>query len=1134
MRLFPLLLCFSLAAFAQDEPPQGGGRGGRGGSDDPINPRTFASLRVRNIGPAFISGRVSQIAVFPDSPSHYLVAEASGNIFLTYNNGTTWTPVFDNQGSYSIGWITIDPKNPSIVWAGTGENNNQRSVSYGDGVYKSEDAGRTWRNVGLKATEHIARIVIDPRDSNVVYVAAPGPLWKGGGERGLYKTTDGGKTWSQSLIKVDDYTGCSDVVMDPKNPDVLLAATHQRQRSYFGIIHGGPGSALWRTVDGGKTWNKVGGGFPAFGDMGRIGLNYAPSQPSMVYAQVEANQGRGGLYRSNDSGVTWEKRNSYDDQGQYYSKVVVDPANSERVYIMGLNIMVSDDGGRTMSSLGTRAKHVDNHDIWVDPKNNDHYMVGCDGGLYESFDRASTWIFKANLPTAQMYDVAVSEDSPFYYVYGGTQDNNSFGCPARNKSANGMVNADCFVTMGGDGFYSRVDPKDSNTIYANMQNGGMVRFDRRTGERVSIQPQAAKDDPALRWNWDAPVIISPHSNTRLYFGAQKLYRSDDRGDSWKVVSPDLTRNLDRNKLPMMGKIWPIDAVQKNVSTALYDNISSIAESPKQEGLIYVGTDDGLVQVTEDGGKNWHKIEKPAGVPENAYVQRITASQHDAGTVYVAYENHQNGDFKPYLIKSSDKGKTWTSISGNLPERGGVYAIAEDYKDPKLLFAGTEFGLYFTKIGGEKWIKFTAGLPTTMVRDITIHKGTDDLVLGTFGRGIYVLDDYSPLREATADSLNKESTLFSVQTAYSYIPSSAFGGDSGQGSGYFTAPNPPVGATITYNLKEGYRTKAQDRAQKERAALARGETPPYPTPELLRLEAEEEAPTIFVNIADSTGKIVRRMEAPATAGLHRVTWDLREQNPAAGGAGRGAFAGGGAAGGGRGGAGGAGGGGGRGGAIGGGGGGEEEPPVQLAGRGGGGGTLTVPGKYTVTMAKRVGGVLSPLPGTQTFEVVAEGVSTKEDRAALAAFQDKVQKLQQALTATTLAATEAGTRLDAIRRAVDAMPSLPAKLHEQCLSLEKNLAEINLALRGDTIWRAHNEGTPASISEHAQAAASPTRGTTGRPTKTAQEQYQIASDELAVQIPKLRKLIDMDIKGLEKQLDAAGAPPTPGRLPEWKGR
>jgi photosystem II stability/assembly factor-like uncharacterized protein len=1113
MRLLSLLLCLAASLLAQDEPAPAG-RGGRGQSDEPINAQTFASLRARSIGPVFISGRISQIAVFPDSTSHYLIAEASGGVWLTHNSGTTWTPVFDNQGSYSIGTITIDPKNPSIVWVGTGENNDQRSVSYGDGVYKSEDGGRTWRNVGLKKTEHIARIVVDPRDSNIVYVAAPGPLWKGGGERGLYKTTDGGKTWSESLIKVGEYTGCSDVVMDPRNPDILLAATHQRQRRFFGMIHGGPESALWRSVDAGKTWTKVAGGFPN-GDLGRIGLNYAPSNPSMVYAQVEGPEGRGGLYRSTDSGVTWEKRNSYDQQGQYYSKVQVDPADADRVYIQGVNIMVSDDGGRTLAPLPTRSKHVDNHDIWVDPDNNDHYLVGCDGGLYESYDRAATWTYKANLPTAQMYDVVASEEGPFYFVYGGTQDNNSFGCPAKTKSSAGILFTECFVTMGGDGFYSRVDPKDPNIIYANMQNGGMVRYDKRTAERVGIQPQPAKGDPPMRWNWDAPLLLSPHSNTRLYFGAQRLYRSDDRGDSWKPVSPDLTRAVDRNKLPLMGKVWPVDAVQKNVSTALYSNISALAESPKQEGLIYVGTDDGLVQISEDAGAHWRKVEKPAGVPDDAYVQRIVASQHDAGVVYVAYDGHQNGDFKPYLIKSADKGKTWTNISGNLPETGSVYAIAEDHVDKNLLFAGTEFGLFFTKIGGEKWTRLNVGLPTIMVRDLAIQRQMDDLVIGTFGRGIYVLDDYSPLRVATTDMLQKESALFPVKPALSYLPNSKFGAENNVGSGFWTAANPPFGAAITYNLKDGYRTKRQERQQRERAAAGRGETPPYPTPDQLRAEATEEAPAIVVSVADASGKVVRRFDAPAARGLHRVTWDLRAQGSAlppaapAGGGGRG----------------------GRGGS-GGGGGGDEEAPAFF-GRGAGGGPLVVPGKYTVTIAKRIDGVITPLPGSETVEVQPEGPASREDRILLSQFNDKLSALQKTLTAAQQTTTEALTRIGAIRRAIDATPSLPLKLREQAVTIEHELEGINRELNGDRVMAGFSEGTPASIAEHVQAAVSPARSTTGKPTRTAQEQYQLASDLLGAEVQKLRKVVDQDIRAIEKQLDAAGAPPTPGRLPEWKG-
>jgi photosystem II stability/assembly factor-like uncharacterized protein len=1099
MKLLPLLLCLAVCAIAQDDQTPSGGRGGA--SDDPLNSGTFNGLRLRAIGPAFTSGRVVGFAVDPDNSQHYFVAAASGGVWKTINGGTSWTPVFDTQGSYSIGVVALDPKNSSVVWVGTGENNNQRSVSYGDGVYKSEDAGRTWRNMGLHQSEHIARILIDPRDSNVIYAAAPGPLWKGGGDRGLYKSTDGGKNWA-SLIKVGEYTGVADVIMDPRNPDILLAATHQRQRKYYTLIHGGPESALWRSTDAGKTWSKVTSGMPT-GELGRIGLAYAPSSPSMIYAQIEAGEGRGGLYRSTDNGVTWERRNSSDSQGQYYAHVVVDPVNPERVYIMNVNIQVSNDGGRTLSTLPTRSKHVDNHEIWIDPKNNSRYLVGCDGGVYESLDKGENWTFKANLPIPQFYDVAVDYAEPFYNVYGGTQDNFSFGCPSRTKNATGIVNSDCFVTHGGDGFYTRADPKDPNTIYATMQNGGLVRFDRRTGERVPIQPQPGKDDPPMRWNWDAPLMISPHSNTRLYIGAQRLYRSDDRGDSWRAVSPDLTRQLDRNKLPVMGKVWNADAVAKNVSTALYGNISAIAESPRQEGLIYAGTDDGLVQVTEDGGKTWRKIDKIPGLPEDSYAQRIVASQHDAGTAYVVFDNHQNGDFKPYVIKTTDRGKAWTSIAGNLPENGAVYSLAEDHVNPQLLFAGTEHGLYFTIIGGEKWIKLSGGIPTIQVRDLAIQKRENDLVVGTFGRGIYILDDYTPLRSLTPEMLKQESALFAVRNTLSYIPAQPLGsnGKGFQGEAFFAAPNPPFGAEVTYYLKDALRTRREQRQQREREAARQGGTTPYPTAEELRAEAGEEAPAIVITVSDASGKTVRRMDAPATRGFHRVAWDLRGpapvlNTPARGGAESG---------------------------------GDEEEGGFFRGPAG---ALVVPGKYSVTLAKRVDGVVTPLPGSQSFEVVLEGVSTREDRAAKADFEDKLARLQKAVTGAQQSATEARTRLDAIRRAIDATPAIPVKLREEAVNLEKRLEEINRTLRGDPVMRSRSEPTAESIAERVNSAAATMRLTTGRPTKTALESYQIASDELAVEIPKLRRLLDTDIRAIEKQLDAAGAPPTPGRLPDWR--
>src|SRR5499433_2049163 len=748
-----VLSLFALALFsANAQGRRGGGQqGGQGGEQrpegvpqerpsDPMSTPTFSGLRFRSIGPAVTSGRVNGFAVDPRDRARYYIAVASGGVWKTVNAGTTWTPVFDNYGSYSIGAIALDPKDASTLWVGTGEYNSQRSVAYGDGVYKSEDGGRSFRKVGLEKSEHIGRIVIDPRDSKVVYVAAQGPLWSSGGDRGLYKTADGGKTW-KAVLSVGENTGVTDVALDPSNPDIVYASSWQRRRHFYTLINGGPESAIHKTTDGGATWERM--------------------SPTIA-------------------------------QGMYYGQIVCDPKNVDRVYIPNVVFQVSDDGGRTQRPLGERLKHVDNHAIWIDPNNTNYYLVGCDGGVYESHDRGANWNFKSNLPIAQFYDVAVDNQSPWYYVYGGTQDNNSLGGPAKTRSQSGIVNADWFTTNGGDGFVSRIDPEDPNTVYAESQNGGLARFDKRTGERTSIAPIPGRAEESQRYNWDSPFIISPHNSKRLYFAGHKLFRSDNRGDDWRVVSGDLSRGLDRNALPVMGKIWGPEAVAKHQSTALYGNASTLSESPKKEGLIYVGTDDGLIQVTEDGGKTWRRIEKVLEIPENSYVQRVLASQHDVNTVYALFDNHQNGDFKPYAAKSVDAGKTWTSITGNLPERGSLYAIAEDHVNPNLLFIGAEFGFFFSVDAGSKWIQLRSGLPTIAVRDIAVHRRENDLVLATFGRGFYVLDDYSPMRGASAETLAQESNLFPVKDALMYVRSSVnFSGS--QGASFFTAPNPPYGA-----------------------------------------------------------------------------------------------------------------------------------------------------------------------------------------------------------------------------------------------------------------------------------------------------------------------------------------------------
>ncbi len=1063
---------------------------------DPMSTGTFNGLKLRSIGPAFTSGRVIGFAVESDNPAHYFVASASGGVWKTLNNGATWIPVFDREGSYSIGAIALDPKNPLTVWVGTGENNSQRSVSYGNGLYKSDDAGKSWKNVGLKTSEHIGRIAIDPKDSNIVYVAAQGPLWGPGGERGLFKTTDNGKTW-KNILNLGENTGVTDIVIDPQNPETLYAASYQRRRHMWTLIDGGPESAIYKSTDAGATWNKLKAGLPST-EMGRIGLIISPVNSNVLYATIEAADRKGGIFRSNDRGGSWERRNEFDATAMYYSRIVADPKDVDRIYIMNVFLMVSDDGGRTLRRLGEKSKHVDNHEIWIDPNNTEHYLVGCDGGVYESHDRGANWIFKSNLPVTQFYDITTDNATPFYNVYGGAQDNFSFGGPSRTRNISGITNSDWFVTHGGDGFRSQVDPEDPNTIYAELQNGSLVRFDKRTGERMGIQPQVGRNEEPLRWNWDSPFIISPHSHTRLYFAADKLFRSDDRGDTWQVISGQLSRALDRDKLPVMGKVWSMDAIAKNASTAFFGNASALAESPKKDGLIYIGTDDGLLQVTEDGGKNWRKLEKFPGVADMAYVSRITTSNHDANTVYVAFENRQNADFKPYLLKSSDAGRTWTSIVSNLPKNWPVWAIAEDHVNPNLLFAGTEFGLFFTLDGGQKWVQLKGGLPTIQIRDIAIQRREHDLVLGTFGRGIYILDNYTPLRQLKPEMLKQEALLFPVKDALMYIQAQPLGGrgKSFQGESFYTADNPPFGATFTYYLKDELKTKKAKRQEAEKEAFKKNTPVTLPPFAELRSEEEEEAPAVIVTVTDSDNRVVRRLSGPVSAGIQRVSWDLRyppatlppPPNP------------------------------------------ENEDPFNE----GPSGPLVMPGTYKVSIARRVDGVLSPMGQPQTFQVVVDGSSgmSQADRVALVEFQQKVARLQRAVQGATDAANALKPRLALIKRALMETPAAGDKMLDETAVLDRRTNEILRALRGDNALRNRNINLPPSISERVGDIVGSQRMSTSRPTQTQLAQYAAAAQDFETTLAQLRQLIEVDLSRLEKQMEAAGAPWTPGRIPEWK--
>jgi photosystem II stability/assembly factor-like uncharacterized protein len=1095
--LLPVLLASPAAAQKADSKKADAGKDKKSEKKELWSSSTFDGLKLREIGPALTSGRIVDVAVDPRDKNTWYVAVASGGVWKTTTAGVSFEPIFDGEGSYSIGTITVDPNDPLVIWVGSGENNSQRSVGYGDGVYKSVDGGASWTNVGLKNSEHIGKILVDPRDSRTVYVAAQGPLWNAGGDRGLYKTTDGGKTW-KPVLTISENTGVSDIAFDPRDPDVIYATAYQRRRHVWTLINGGPESAIYKSRDGGASWEKLANGLPKE-DMGRIGIAVSPVDPDVVYAIVEAARGAGGFFRSRDGGGNWQKMSAYvSSSPQYYQEIYADLENVDRVYSMDVFLQVTENGGKDFENLGERYKHVDNHSLWIDPDNTRHLLVGCDGGLYESFDRGETWRFMPNLPVTQFYRISVDESVPFYNVYGGTQDNFSLGGPSRTSSRHGITNADWFITHGGDGFESQVDPKDPNIVYAQSQHGGLVRFDRRTGEEIDIQPQTGKGEPPLRFNWDSPLIISPHSHTRLYMAANRLFRSDDQGSSWRAISSDLTRQLDRNKLKVMGKVWSIDAVAKNASTSFYGNIVALAESPVKQDLLWIGTDDGLIQVTEDAGGRWRKIERFPGVPDNTYVSFLETSRFDADTVFAAFDNHKNGDFKPYILKSTDRGATWTSITGDLPQRGTVYSLAQDHVDPDLIFAGTEFGLYFTTDGGRKWVKL-GGLPTIQVRDLAIQRRENDLVVGTFGRGIWILDDYSLLRRLRPEALEREAALFPAKQAWMYIERTPLGlrGKAFQGESHYTADNPPVGAVFTYYLKDEIKTRQQRRQELEKNVEGEEGVLSYPNWDELREEDREEAPAILLTVTDEQGNVVRRLTGPVKAGFHRVSWDLRfpPSTPTD----------------------------------------LSEPGDPLANlfsepdRG----PLAVPGTYRVAIARRVDGVVTPLGEPQSFTVLplgAAGLSTQE-RATLLAFQQKIGRLQRAVEGAMEVVDETQERIDHIQQAILDTPRADPKLAEQALALERRLEDINVALTGDRTVSRRNEPTAPSIEDRVDTVIS-SYSATSPPTGTHQEAYAIAAEAFAPVLADLRKLVDQDLRQLEQALESAGAPWTPGRLPTWQ--
>ncbi len=1050
----------------------------------------ISGLSFRSIGPAFSSGRIADFAVNPDNPNEFFVAAASGHIWKTKNNGLTFQPVFDKYGVYSIGCLAMDPNNHNIIWAGTGENNHQRAIGYGNGVYKSIDGGKSWQNMGLKNSRQIGMINIDPRDSNTILVAAEGSIWGPGGERGLYKSVDGGKTWKK-VIDISENTGVNNIIRDPENPDIMYATSEQRRRHVYTHISGGPESAVYKSEDGGNTWRKIMKGLPKT-DIGGMGIAVSPVDSNIVYLIMEAAGNNSGFYRSSDKGESWKKMSNYHSSGQYYNEIYCDPIDVNKVYSPQTYSKFTTDGGKTWKNLGLKNKHVDDHAMWINPANPKHFLIGGDGGVYVTYDGGQHYRHFDNLPVVQFYRVYLDNDTPFYNIYGGTQDNNSYGGPSRSINADGVSAKDWTVTVGGDGFWGAVDPENPDIVYSEYQYGNIFRYDKKSGQRIKIKPQPGKNELTYKWNWNSPFIISPHNHKRLYLAANKLFKSDDQGNSWKVISPDLTAQIDRNTWAVMGKYWSVDAVRKDVSTSLFGTIVSLDESPVQEGLLYTGSDDGVIQVSEDGGKNWRKIDRFPGVPAYTYVSDIFADRFDTNTVYASFNNLKRDDFKPYLLKSKDKGKTWQNISSNLPENGSVHSISQDFKNPDLLFAGTEFGIFFSNNSGKNWHQLKTGIPDIAIRDIAIQQRENDLVLASFGRGFYILDDYSPLRKTNEQFLKEnEAYLFPVKDALQYIQTHK---KYGQGEMFF-AKNPPYGAVFTYYLKENPLSTTEKRHQKEKELFKKGEKIPQPSWKDLEDEKNEEKSYLLFTIFDEQGKAIKKITSKPVKGIHRVSWNLKYENtyPVDSEL-------------------------------------KEFNPFQKHNFG----IPVLPGTYFVKMGLYDKGKYKELSGKIPFKVKRLHNTTFDpfSKEEFTLYFNDLQQTIKALEFTQNSLKELKKRLIIIKQTALKSPGADVNLMTEVQKAEKDLNNLLYVMYGVEPIASYEEIPPhyLPLNQRFSELIWVHLNSTDPVTQTEKEQLKIVKEQLSEFNLKMKDFIDTKLKPIEKQIEAINAGWTPGRLPK----
>jgi photosystem II stability/assembly factor-like uncharacterized protein len=1045
------------------------------------------SFKLREIGPASMGGRIADIAVNPNNKSEWYIAVGSGGVWKTINAGITWEPIFDNESSYSIGTLSLDPNNPSVVWVGTGENVSGRHVGWGDGVYKSVDSGKTWQNMGLKGTDHIGKILVNPSNSDQIFIAAEGPLWSSGGKRGLYQSMDGGKTWNQTLY-IDENTGITDIEFDPSNPNILYAAAYERRRKTWSLLAGGPNSGIYKSMDKGETWKKLNTGLPT-GKIGKIGLAVTPADPNIVYATIEASSGEKGFYKSSDKGESWTKKNSYISGGtgpHYYQEIEASPSNPDLVYQMDVFLHVTRDGGDHFDYLVTgREKHSDNHALWIDPDNGKHLIAGCDGGLYESFDQGAKWRHFNNLPIAQFYKIALDNAEPFYNVVAGAQDLGTLIGPSRTTTTEGIENRHWYVPLGADGYDAAFDPEDPNIVYMEIQGGELRRVDRRTEEITNIKPRPEANDQPERWNWDSPLIISPHNSNTLYFGSQRVWKSTDRGDSWTPISGDLSSNTNRYTLKMIDNVPSVDALYDNGAMSKYATLTNLSESTIKKGLIYTGSDDGLIHRTDDGGTTWQKAAALPGVPDRSFINDVEASKHQSNIVFASADAHKFGDYKPYLFMSSDLGKSWRSIVGDLPEETIVWSIKQDDIDENLLFIGTEFGMYFSPNMGKNWIKL-AGAPTIAFRDIEIHPRDNDLVGGSFGRGVYVLDDYSALRGI--NNKLEANSVFPVRDAWWYIPSNPYqaGGMPSQGSSAFRTPNPDFGALITYYIDETPKTSREQRREKEKETAAMGKDIPFPGWNTLSEEARENKAEVKLLIRNEKGDAIRWLKGNTGKGLHRTNWDLRlpAVNPIS----------------------------------------LSKPAFRPPWYGDPQGPLVAPGVYSVELYILHNGQLIPQGEAQKFTVKPIPTINKEiDFAKHADYRKNTTELYRKVNIESRKLQEVNNKIKYMKAALMQVSDASPSLFEQLNIIENELRDMQIALQGDNTRGSKDEASLPSVMSRVWQ--SQNEGTTQGPTSTNKRSFELAKADFAKYTLKTKGFFSK-VSAYEEMLYKAGAPYTPG--------